>query len=83
MRLTRLARLFAALLAVLVLSACRDSSPSGEPFRILSGSENRTLKPLIKDFAKKQGVPVEMSYRGSVAIMLELNQGTATTFDAV
>ena len=48
-----------------------------EPLRILAGSENKILEPTLAAFTKSSGVPVEMVYRGSVDIMLELQNGAA------
>lgn len=47
------------------------------PFRILAGSENKILEPTLADFTRRTGIPVEMIYRGSVDIMLELQHGAA------
>jgi Ca-activated chloride channel family protein len=70
-------------LGVLLAVGCDVGAPRGEPFRIISGSENQTLEPLIQEFARKERIPVEMSYKGSVDIMLELENGTSTAYDAV
>jgi len=55
---------------------------SAAPLRILAGSENKALEPILADFTRQSGIPVEMVYRGSVDIMLELQQG-AVGFQAV
>lgn len=47
------------------------------PLRVLSGSENKILEPTLADFTRQSGIPIEMVYRGSVDIMLELQQGAA------
>jgi len=49
---------------------------------ILSGSENQTLEPLVKEWAASQGVDVTLTYQGSVDIMLGLQQ-KEPGFDAV
>ena len=49
MTLPRLLALLAGLLAV--VSGC-DSRPSVKTFTIVSGSENRTLEPIVQDFCK-------------------------------
>lgn len=41
---------------------------------ILSASENKALDPIIQDFAKKNGVNIEMHYKGSVDIMNALKE---------
>lgn len=73
----------------LLLSSCGrksedDSSssrkakvPASAPLRVLAGSENKVLEPTLADFTRASGIPVEMVYRGSVDIMLELQQGAA------
>lgn len=45
-----------------------------ESLRVLSGSENESLKPLIDDFCAKNHCRVDMAYKGSVDIMLELGK---------
>ena len=51
--------------------------PKVAPLRVLAGSENKALEPTLADFTRATGIPVEMVYRGSVDIMLELQQGAA------
>lgn len=41
----------------------------GKTLRIVSGSENRELEPILEDFAKSEGVRIEMTYQGSLDIM--------------
>lgn len=50
--------------------------------RILSGSENKELGEVLQACAKKSGVTIEMTYKGSVDIMQELQNG-ANDYDAV
>ena len=45
-----------------------------ERFVILSGSENETLEPLLRDFAHDHGIDLEMRYEGSIDIMAELQK---------
>lgn len=66
------------LVAALILTACSQH----KSFRLLSGSENEPLQPLIKEFAEKQGYEIEFAYKGSVDIMLEL-QSDSSNIDAV
>ncbi|MDR0490673.1 MAG: substrate-binding domain-containing protein, partial [Oscillospiraceae bacterium] len=77
-------KIFAAILAVifslLVLGGC--SGVGGQSLRILSGSENRELEPVLAEFTKRTGVKVEMSYKGSIDIMNELRSGVSD-YDAV
>jgi Ca-activated chloride channel family protein len=49
---------------------------------VLSGSENQTLEPLFAEFTAQTGLAVKLSYKGSVDIMLEL-QNPSSTYDAV
>ena len=60
------------------------SSADGEPLlRIVSGSENKALEPIIREWARDEGVVVEMSYLGSVDISREIGRGAATRYDGV
>lgn len=54
----------------------------GQVLRILSGSENRELEPLIESFAKENNISIEMTYLGSIDIMRTL-QADTTEYDAV
>lgn len=45
-------------------------------FVIISGSENESLEPMLRKFGRKNGVNIQMHYKGSVDIMLELQRGT-------
>ncbi|MCI4625562.1 MAG: substrate-binding domain-containing protein [Candidatus Magnetoovum sp. WYHC-5] len=51
-------------------------------FTIISGSENKSLEELVKEFGKKNGYDVEIHYKGSVDIMLEL-ESNSISGDAV
>ncbi len=50
--------------------------------RIVSGSENRVLEPIIEEFTKNNPVTIEMTYMGSLEIM-RLLQGDVLPYDAV
>ena len=50
--------------------------------RIVSGSENRELEPILEAFAKSEGVRIEMTYQGSLDIM-RLLEGEELSYDAV
>ncbi|HVO39084.1 MAG TPA: VWA domain-containing protein [Spirochaetia bacterium] len=67
------------LVAVIALVGC---GAGRVPLHILSGSENETLEPLLSEFSRAHGIDVQMSYKGSVDIMLELQKGAAD-YDAV
>ena len=45
-----------------------------ETLRILSGSENEELEPILVNFAEEQNVRIEMTYQGSLDIMRALEQ---------
>ena len=83
--------IIAALCVVLLLSGCslvssvvapsQPSYPPEKTLRIVSGSENKALEPIIADFEKTNGVKVAMTYQGSVDIMNTVRNG-ASSFDA-
>ncbi|MGB0903480.1 MAG: substrate-binding domain-containing protein, partial [Mangrovicoccus sp.] len=50
---------------------------------ILSGSENRTLAPIIKSWSDENNVKVTLDYAGSVDISRELSKGADSRYDAV
>jgi Ca-activated chloride channel family protein len=80
-------------LTVVLLAGCSppNPSPSSPPadtaapqnsFRILAGSENKTLQPLIERFASQNSVALQVDYLGSVDIMMRL-QDQKLDYDAV
>ncbi len=50
--------------------------------RIVAGSENRVLEPLLNDYAQKRNIRIAVDYRGSLDIM-RLLQGGTIPYDAV
>ena len=66
----------------IVIGGCSKGNVKGETIRILSGSENKELEPVLEECEKKTGVKIEMTYKGSVDIMSELDTGAAD-YDAV
>lgn len=64
------------------VSGCRQATDAGPMLRIAAGSENKTLEPLLQEFARANGLTIKVDYRGSVDIMTEL-QNQATQYDAV
>lgn len=70
-----------------LLFACRSEPPASAPsprgrLDILSGSENESLKPVLDRFARESGVELHIDYRGSLDIMLALEDDSGG-FDAV
>ncbi|MDR1931446.1 MAG: VWA domain-containing protein [Spirochaetales bacterium] len=60
-------------LVFVILSGCTDNSI--DSLEIVSGSENRELEFLIKDFCDKNNAAINISYMGSLDIMKILRQG--------
>lgn len=50
---------------------------------IVSGSENKTLEPILKEFGRQQNINIAMHYMGSVDIAHEISKGASSKFDAV
>ncbi|MCI5149047.1 MAG: ABC transporter substrate-binding protein, partial [Candidatus Electrothrix sp. MAN1_4] len=50
---------------------------------IVSGSENKTLEPLLQQFSRQNNIHVTMQYMGSVDIAHEIAKGAGAAFDAV
>ncbi len=64
--------------------AAPDGSNSrGGNLSIVAGSENKSLEPIVQEFARRRGVGVSMAYMGSVEIGHELAKGTQCQFDSV
>lgn len=53
-----------------------------EPLRIVSGSENRELEPIIEEYAKENKENIQVDYLGSLDIMRMLQDGNIS-YDAV
>ncbi|MDK2866231.1 MAG: Ca-activated chloride channel [Clostridiales bacterium] len=64
---------------IFLLSGCS----SNETLTIISGSENETLEPILKDFERETGIHVEMQYKGSVDMMMEMQTDAINQYDAV
>ena len=64
-------------------TAALQQKKNAAPLSIVSGSENKTLEPLLQQFARKNGINISMQYMGSVDIAHEIAKGTASQFDAV
>ena len=76
--------LYVVLAAIFLLGqvACSDSSAETLTLRLVTGSENRSLSPLIERFAEQEKIAIEVTHQGSVDTMLELQEG-AEAYDAV
>jgi Ca-activated chloride channel family protein len=84
MGLRRLPPMLAALLLLLSLVGCggAESTAPRLTFRLVTGTENRSLVPMIEQFAQQENVKIEFTHQGSVDTMLELQSGAAV-YDAV
>jgi Ca-activated chloride channel family protein len=70
--------------ALLSLFGCFNGGgeDSASTLTIASGSENKSLEPLIQDFAKANNLTIKMEYKGSVDIMNDLQNGDIK-YDAI
>ena len=80
----RLISILAALAVVATVGfvALRDTTPP-TTLRIVAGSENQALEPLVQAWAAQNNVTVDISYLGSVDISRSLSAGKQSDFDAV
>lgn len=53
------------------------------PLAIVAGSENKTLEPLMTEWAARNNVALSVTYQGSVDISRELEKGAKGAYDAV
>ena len=83
---SRVPRAIIALVLLVGLTGCGEASSTPSPprltFRLVTGTENRSLDPIIQRFAEREKVAITTTYQGSVDTMLEL-KGGATAYDAV
>lgn len=72
------------LLFACVISGCspQTSPPNSAPpataqplFHIIAGSENKTLEPLLNQFATENHIDLKIDYLGSVDIMMKMQSG--------
>lgn len=54
----------------------------GQTLRIVSGSENKELEPILEEYADEEDIRIEMSYKGSLDIMRLLEEEDIS-YDAV
>lgn len=72
---------FLALSLTLLLSACGNNP--GQPFKIVAGSENTVLEPIVSEFCKQKGMECAFSYEGSLDIGLAIGSAEGVDADAV
>lgn len=89
-----LCHVVSAFLALSCLCACGSTESSassgggtvlgssGKEIRIVSGSENKELEPVLAEYAEKNHVKIVMTYEGSLDIMHDLEQDDIP-YDAV
>lgn len=58
------------------------NSGSGDPLKIVAGSEMKVLEPIIEEYTKKSGKRIQMDYLGSLDIMRLIEQ-EENPYDAV
>jgi len=73
------AALVVAGLAMLILASCSRAPP----FRIVAGSEQKSLEPLVQQFCAQRHVECQIDYKGSLDIGLMLAGDQTPTVDAV
>lgn len=61
------------LVGPLIVSGCGLFRGSEVHLTIVSGSENESLEPLVANFARRRGYDIEMTYMGSVDMMLAMS----------
>src|SRR4051794_17026604 len=74
-----LLRALAGAISLCAVTACGQQSV--QTFAIVSGSENRTLEPIVQEFCKAQSVACTFEYMGSVDIGMAVGDNRGT-FDA-
>lgn len=71
----------AVLLLALLVAACNGGS--GGTFKIVAGSENTVLQPIVEEFCKQKGMDCQFAYEGSLDIGLALGSSEGIDADAV
>ena len=72
-----------AVAAVAMVAGLGLMAPTPVALSIVAGSENKTLEPLMKEWASRNNIALSITYLGSVDISRELEKGTLGTYDAV
>jgi Ca-activated chloride channel family protein len=72
-------------MSLLAAAGCGSSDAAKDPkaFTLVSGSENEALRPILDRFAQQNGIKLNVQFKGSIDIMLDLEQGRETPYDAV
>ncbi|MGW3996433.1 substrate-binding domain-containing protein [Amycolatopsis sp. NPDC004772] len=65
----------AALVLLLLLTACSPGEPADTKLTVLATSELADLGPVLADLRRDTGVELVLDYRGTVAATAELNRG--------
>jgi len=77
---------FVVIVVAFYLTGCDSGktpdSNANKTLSIVAGSESREIEPLIQEFASKNNFTVKMAYKGSVDMMLDLQQ-PQFSYDAV
>ena len=66
-----------------LLAGCGLLPKSGPPFHMIVASENQPFEFMLTDYAKSQGVDLQITYSGSVDVMRELDKGDQSAYDGV
>ena len=57
--------------------AVKETAPSSSrDFRIISSTENKDLEDVIRNYARKNFINIDIDYAGTIDIMDRLNNGT-------
>jgi Ca-activated chloride channel family protein len=70
-----------AISAVLALSGCEQKQPID--FKIVSGSENTVIEPIVQTYCHDHGMNCTFEYKGSLDIGADLAPGASSDADAV
>ena len=84
-----------SLIILLLLGGCDNNEPQSQQsapeklkrpaitLSIVSGSENKALESILKQFGHQNNITITMQYMGSVDIAHEIGKGPTSQFDAV
>lgn len=63
------------------LSQTKEGSVSDKTFKIIASTENKDIENILKEYAKKNKIELQIDYAGTIEIMEKLNRGEQ--YDAV